>query len=56
MENNITITLDEYKALLLMSSKTAIIKKLVETNKYISTAEIKTILDIEETDGGTNES
>lgn len=53
MENKITITLEEYKSLLLMSAKTAIIKKMVESNKYVSTAEIKTILDIEEgeTDG-----
>lgn len=50
MENKITITLDEYKALLLLSAKTAMIKKIVETNKYISTAEIKAILDIEETE------
>lgn len=48
MENKITITLEEYKSLLLMSAKTAIIKKMVESNKYVSTAEIKTILDIEE--------
>ena len=54
MENKITITLDEYKALLLMSEKTAMIKKIVETNKYISTAEIKVILDIEETEGSTD--
>lgn len=48
MENKITITLEEYKSLLLMSAKTAIIKKMVESNKYVSTAELRTILGLEE--------
>ena len=51
MDKKITITLEEYKALLLMSAKTAIIKRMVESNKYVSTEEIKVILDIEETEG-----
>lgn len=56
MDNTITITMEEYKALLLMSAKTAIIKKMVEKYKYISTEDIKLILDIEETEGDGNES
>ncbi len=56
MENKITITLDEYKALLLMSAKAAIIKKMVERDKYVNTGDVKAILDIEETEGSTNES
>lgn len=54
MENTITITLSEYKALLLMSAKTAIIKDLVAKNKYVSTEDLKLILDIEETEGSTD--
>ena len=54
MDKKITITLEEYKALLLMSAKTAIIKRMVESNKYVSTEEIKVILDIEETEGSTD--
>lgn len=50
MENTITITLKEYKALLLMSAKTAIIKEMVARNKYVSTEDLKMILDIEEGD------
>lgn len=50
MENRITITLEEYKSLLLMAAKTEVIKKMVESNKYVSTAEIKIILDIEESE------
>ena len=51
MENNVTITLEEYKSLLLLAAKAAIIKNMVESNKYVSTADIKAILDIEETEG-----
>ena len=54
MENRITIALEEYKSLLLMAAKTAVIKKMVESNKYVSTAEIKIILDIEETEGSAD--
>ena len=54
MENNVTITLEEYKSLLLLSAKAAIIKNMVESNKYVSTADIKVILDIEETEGETD--
>ena len=54
MDKKITITLEEYKSLLLMSAKTAIIKRMVESNKYVSTEEIKVILDIEETEGSTD--
>lgn len=53
-ENKITISLDEYKALLLMSAKAALIKRMVEGNKYVSTSDIKTILEIEETEGSTD--
>ena len=53
-ENKITITLEEYKSLLLLSSKAVIIKRMVETNEYVSTADIKAILDIEETEGSTD--
>jgi hypothetical protein len=49
MENKITITVDEYKSLLLLSAKAAIIKDLVARNKYVSTDDLKVILDIEET-------
>lgn len=48
MESTITITLKEYKALLLMSAKTAMIKEMVEKGKYVSTEDLKMILDIEE--------
>ena len=51
MENTVTITLEEYKSLLLLSAKAAIIKNMVESNKYVSTTDIKAILDIEETEG-----
>lgn len=51
MENTITISLKEYKNLLLMSAKTAIIKDMVAKGKYVSTEDIKMILDIEETEG-----
>ena len=54
MDKKITITLEEYKSLLLLSAKTAIIKRMVESNRYVSTEEIKTILDIEETEGSTD--
>ena len=54
MGNNVTITLEEYKSLLLLSAKAAIIKNMVESNKYVSTADIKAILDIEETEGETD--
>ena len=50
MDNKITITLEEYKALLLLSAKAAIIKRMVENNKYVGTGDLKTILDIEETE------
>ena len=50
MDNKITITLEEYKALLLLSSKAAIIKRMLENNKYVGTGDLKTILDIEETE------
>lgn len=49
MENKITITVDEYKSLLLLSAKAAIIKDLLARNKYVSTDDLKVILDIEET-------
>lgn len=49
MENKIIITVDEYKSLLLLSAKAAIIKDLVARNKYVSTDDLKVILDIEET-------
>lgn len=53
MENNtITITLKEYKSLLLMSAKTAIIKEMFAKSKYVSTDDIKLILDIEEKENG----
>lgn len=54
MENTITITLREYKALLLLSAKTAIIKDMVVKNKYVSTDDLKMILDIEETEDATD--
>jgi hypothetical protein len=50
MENTITITLKEYKNLMLMSAKTAIIKEMVAKGKYVSTADLKMIMDIEETE------
>lgn len=50
MDNKITITLEEYKALLLMAAKAAIIKRMLENNKYVGTGDLKTILDIEETE------
>lgn len=50
MDNKITITLEEYKTLLLLSAKAAIIKRMVENNKYVGTGDLKTILDIEETE------
>jgi hypothetical protein len=55
MENNVTITLEEYKSLLLLAAKAAIIKNMVESNKYVSTTDLKDILDIEETEGESNE-
>jgi hypothetical protein len=54
MESTVNITVKEYKALLLMSAKAAMIKDLVRKNKYVSTDDIKTILDIEETEGETD--
>ena len=51
MENTITISVKEYKALLLMAAKTAIIKEMVANGKYVSTDDIKMILDVEETEG-----
>lgn len=51
MENTITISVKEYKALLLMSAKTAIIKEMVANGKYVSMDDIKMILDVEETEG-----
>lgn len=54
MENRITITLEEYKELKLMETTVSIIRKMVESNKYVSTGELKTILDIEETEGITD--
>lgn len=54
MESKVTITLEEYKALLLMSAKTAMIKDLVAKNKYVSMEDLKLILDIEETEGSTD--
>lgn len=50
-ENKITITLDEYKTLLLMSAKADLIKRMIENQQYVSTSDIKVILDIEETEG-----
>lgn len=50
-ENKITITLDEYKTLLLMSAKAALIKRMIETQQYVCTSDIKCVLDIEETEG-----
>lgn len=55
MENNVTITLEEYKTLLLMSAKAAIIKRMVERDKYVNAEDIKAILDIKETEGSTDE-
>ena len=54
MENKVSITLSEYKALLLMSAKAAMIKDLVQKNRYVSTEDLKLILDIEETEGSEN--
>ena len=48
MENHITITLEEYKALMLALAKTAIIEKMLKINKYVSPAELRTILGLEE--------
>jgi hypothetical protein len=50
-ENKITITLDEYKTLLLMSAKAVIIKRMVENQKYVSMDDLKAVLEIEETEG-----
>lgn len=55
MENKITITLEEYKTLLLMSAKAAIIKRMVENNKYVTTEDIKAVFGIEETEGVNHE-
>lgn len=51
MENNVTITLQEYKTLLLMAAQSAIIKDYVRKGRYISVEDLKIILDIEETEG-----
>jgi hypothetical protein len=53
-ENKITITLDEYKTLLLMSAKAVIIKRMVENQKYVSMDDLKAVLEIEETEGETD--
>lgn len=53
-ENKIIISVEEYKTLLLMSAKAAIIKRMVESDKYVSAGDIKAILDIEETEGSTD--
>ena len=54
-ENKITITLDEYKTLLLMSAKAVIIKRMVENQKYVSMDDLKAVLEIEETEGRNDE-
>ena len=53
MENKVTITLEEYKSLVLMAAKAELIKSYVTKLKYISHEDLKIMLDIEET-GGEN--
>lgn len=53
-ENKITITLDEYRTLLLMSAKAALIKRMIETQQYVSTGDIKLVLGVEETEGNAD--
>lgn len=48
MENTITISVKEYKSLLLMAAKTAIIKEMVANGKYVSTDDIKLVIGVEE--------
>lgn len=55
MDNKITITSEEYKELVQMATAASIIKRMVACNKYVSTADIKAIFDIKETEGGSNE-
>lgn len=54
MDNKITITQEEYKELLLMATAAKIIKRMVVSNKYVSTTDIKAILGIEETEGSAD--
>lgn len=54
MESKVTISLEEYKELLLMATAAKIIKRMVVSNKYVSTTDIKAILGIEETEGSVN--
>lgn len=55
MENKITVTSEEYKELVQMATAAAIIKRMVVSNKYVSTTDIKAVFDIKETEGGSNE-
>jgi phage pi2 protein 07 len=50
MENKITITLEEYQELKMMETKVSVIKSVLRSNKYVSVGELKTILDIKETE------
>jgi len=55
----VTVTNREYEKLIRESEQLATVKKLLEKNDYVSTGELKTILDIKEKekkeDGNKNE-
>lgn len=50
MESKVTITLEEYTALIRQAEKIGAVERLIRKTNYVSCGDIKAILDIEETE------
>lgn len=51
----VILSTDEYKRLVKQDEKIEVIKRLFEKSKFVSTDDIKIILEIEESEGAENE-